>query len=146
MHEFFEFLMQYWYLSSLFLILFVSLIIYEAKSQGYGSRLTAQALVHTINAERSLVFDVRSSSDFEKGHILHSKSITPSDLSRDLSTLVRTDGGDEKDVVLVCSNGQKSGKLQAQLKRQNKSINITLLAGGLNEWKRQNLPLKKGRK
>jgi rhodanese-related sulfurtransferase len=143
MHEFINFLLRHYVLSSLFVILLLSVFVYEAMNQGYGSRISVQDLVSGMNAGTVSVFDIRANSTFADGHILDSKCVTADDLRQENGPL---SGLAEKRAVIVCANGQKSGVLVAKLKTQFKSIDLVLLAGGVDAWSKQNMPLKKGKK
>ena len=143
MHEFIDFVARHYVLSSVFVLLLILLVVHEATKQGIGSRLSAQALIGQMNAGEVVVFDIRDRSSFEQGHIIGSKCVSADKLKSEnspLSTIETTAG------VIICDTGQKSGALVGALKSTFPELKLSLLAGGLAEWRRQNLPLKKGKK
>ena len=142
MNEFIDFLLKNWALTALFFCLLISVFVYEARNQGFGSKIDAASLVQKMNNDATKIYDIRSATAFQSGHISGSKMIAEDKIKSDMSNLVSED----KVTVLVCDNGQKSGALVGQLKKQMKGRDIVLLSGGVSEWKRQNLPLKKGKK
>ncbi len=143
MHQFIDFVLRHYILSSVFIILIISLIVYEAINQGYGSRMGAQELVGKMNSGAVKVFDIRDKSAYASGHIIDSQCVTADELKsengplRDLA---------EQIAVIVCNNGQKSGVLVGKIKAASKNNNVALLAGGISEWSKQSLPLTKGKK
>ena len=143
MHQFIDFVLRHYILSSLFIILIISVLVYEAINQGYGSRMAAQELIAKMNANHVEVFDIRDKSAYVKGHIVDSTHVKTEQLNSEDGPL---SGLSDKMAVIVCAKGQESGALVAKLKAATKNNNISLLAGGIAEWTKQGLPLKKGKK
>ena len=143
MHQFIDFVLRHYILCSLFIVLVISLLVYEAIGQGYGSRIIAQELIAKMNANQVAIFDIRDKSAYVKGHIVDSTNVKAEQLNAEdgpLSTL------SDKMAVIVCAKGQESGVLVAKIKAASKHKNMALLAGGIAEWTQQGLPLKKGKK
>ena len=143
MNHFFDFLLQNWALSLLFFVLLLTFIAYEAKGQGFGLKIVAQELVRKMNDNAVKIYDIRGSDAFKAGHILSSKSVQEADLLSEDGLMGKLNGAE---AVIVCSNGAKSGRLVAQLKKKFNESELFVLSGGVDEWGRQNLPLQTGRK
>ena len=143
MGHFIDFIAKNWVLSTLFVVLLITFCSYEARSQGYGLKILSQDLVRKINDNAVTIFDIRSIDAFKIGHITKSKRAEESDLLAEESALAKLNGGS---AVIVCSNGTRSGRLVAQLKKRFSDLDLLALNGGVDEWGKKNLPLQAGKK
>ena len=126
-----------------FIVIILALIALEVSRQFRGFReLTPGALVQMINRGEPLVIDMSAIPDFEKGHITGSKHIAPSQFDPENKDLAKAK---DLQVVTVCRNGMESGKAAKRLVKAG-FTNVATLAGGLDAWRRADLPLAKGKR
>ena len=110
-------------------------IFYELRLKARNiASLSVQLAVRMIN-DGSRVIDVRAADQFAGGHIVDAENVPQADLSGE-DTAVSS----KKNVVLVCDNGATSGECVAQLRKDGHD-NVYSLRGGLEEWRKENLPL-----
>lgn len=137
MSEYIQFLAAHWFLSAAFVVVLILLIANEiiGKIQSAG-KCTPQQLVQMINHDQVNVIDIRDKADFRAGKIVGSKNIPAADVVKRASEFDKS-----KPVVLICGNGQQTAKLAQQLK--GLGLNANYLAGGIDAWRNDNLPLDK---
>nr|WP_255784021.1 rhodanese-like domain-containing protein [Lysobacter chinensis] len=109
--------------------------------RGYKALRPAE-LTGLINRDNALVVDLSSSSDFEKGHIVGSKSVAPSQFDPESKLLANVK---QLPVVVVCRNGIASAAAAKRLKKAGFE-QVYWLDGGIAAWQQADLPLVKGRK
>ena len=98
-------------------------------------------LTELINRENALVVDVRGQGDFEKGHIIGSRHLLPSQVDPEGKLLAKAK---ESPVVVVCAVGvTASGVAQKLVKAGFKKVSV--LDGGIGAWTAASLPLAKGK-
>lgn len=98
-------------------------------------------LTELINRENALVVDLRGQGDFEKGHIIGSKHLLPSQVDPEGKLLAKAK---ETPVVLVCAVGvTASATAQKLVKAGFKKVSV--LDGGIGAWTGASLPLAKGK-
>ena len=123
-------------------VIILALIGLEVSRQFRGFReLTPGALVQMINRGSPLVIDLSAIAEFEKGHVMGSKHVAPSQFDPEHKDLAKAK---DLQVVTVCRTGMESGKAAKRLVKAGFS-NVATLAGGINAWKQADLPLAKGR-
>lgn len=111
-------------------------IFYELriKARNIASIGTSVA-VRMIN-EGSKVIDVRTAELFAGGHIVDARNIAQADLLNDASAVQNQ----KKNIILVCDNGTQSGECITRLRKDGHE-QVYNLRGGLEEWRKENLPL-----
>lgn len=102
------------------------------KSRNVAS-ISVPLAVRMIN-QGGRVIDVRPADKFATGHIVDARNI-----ERD-ALLKSPDQVKGKNAVLVCDTGAESGECAARLRKEGME-NIFSLRGGLDEWRKENLPL-----
>ena len=103
--------------------------------------ISPSQLTHLINHEDALVLDIRGQGDFEKGHIIGSRHMLPSQVDPAGKLLAKAK---ESPVVLVCAAGvTASGTAEKLVKAGFKQVSV--LDGGLGAWTGAGLPLAKGK-
>ena len=147
MHEFLtrlpQFIGHHVLLVAALIVIIVGLIGLEVSRKFRGFReLTPGALVQIINRGEPLVIDLSAVADFEKGHITGSKHVALSQFDPENKDLAKAK---DMQVVTVCKNGVDSGKAASRLVKAGFS-NVATLTGGVDAWRRADLPLAKGRK
>ena len=98
-------------------------------------------LTDLINRQNALVVDLRGQGDFEKGHIIGSRHLLPSQVDPEGKLLAKAK---ESPVVLVCAAGvTAAGTAQKLVKAGFKKVSV--LDGGIGAWTGAGLPLAKGK-
>jgi rhodanese-related sulfurtransferase len=98
-------------------------------------------LTELINRENALVVDLRGQGDFEKGHIIGSRHVLPSQVEPEGKLLAKAK---ESPVVLVCAAGvTAAGTAEKLVKAGFKQVSV--LDGGIGAWTGAGLPLAKGK-
>lgn len=137
MHRIVEFITNHWVLVSLFVILLIAYVTLESASGSLGCGVSPQEVIQMMNNKGAMVIDVRDSQTFKKGHLIGSKNITA-----DVLQVKMTAGNKNKEnpIILVCDSGKNTPPLATNLKRAGFK-NVFLLLGGIDQWKKQELPL-----
>lgn len=104
-----------------------------------AAELTPAEVTRLINRQNALVVDVRNSEAYETGHIVDAVSIPHTEL-KDKST--KLDKLRDRPIILVCNAGLDSVRTATTLKE--KGFNVHVLGGGIQAWRRADLPLVKG--
>jgi rhodanese-related sulfurtransferase len=99
---------------------------------------SAEAL-QLINHKNAVVLDVREPSEYEAGHVLNSKLIPLGKLKGRMGELEKYK---EQPIVVVCRSGNRSGTACFLLGKQGFTQAYNL-AGGVQAWQKNNLPLEK---
>lgn len=137
MTRFFEFLVNHWILSGLWLALFATLIAYvNSKS---GKSVSPHQATLLVNKQNGVFLDIRERKEFDKGHIVDAINIPLAKLHDRITELEK-----KKDVpiVVVCQVGQQSAQAVKALEAKG-FTQVSRMSGGMNEWQLQNLPLVK---
>jgi rhodanese-related sulfurtransferase len=135
MNRFFEFLINHWALSGLWLALAAGLLAYLNSKT--GSSLSVHQATQLINRENATVVDVRERKDFEKGHVVDAVNIPLAKLAERSGEL---DKKKQEPLIVVCQYGQQAGEA-VKLLQERGFTRVSKLAGGISEWQSQNLPL-----
>lgn len=108
--------------------------------RGYRAVSPAQ-LTALINRENALVVDLSAPADYEKGHVIGSRSVAISQFDPEHKQLAKAR---ELPIALVCRNGMTSA---AAAKRLSKAgfTQVYWLDGGIAAWQQADLPLAKGK-
>ena len=139
MTEVLTFLWQHWTLSLAFIAVLIVILFEEYRAYtGGGARLDPQSAVDRINREDAVVLDLRNGETFKKGHIVNSINIAANDLDANIHKLAKYKN---RPLILVCQNGVTSAKVVPKLKKLG-FTQLYLIGGGIEAWKRENLPLK----
>ncbi len=97
------------------------------------------AAVQFINHKNAVVLDVREQSEYDAGHILNSKLIPLGKLKERMGELEKYKN---QPIVVVCRSGNRSGTACFLLGKQDFAQAYNL-AGGVQAWQKNNLPLEK---
>lgn len=133
-----EFIGNHLFLSALLLSLVLLLVWDVAYSTVSGATLLSPAeLTVLLNRQQATLLDVRSSRDYDAGHILSARNMPA-------GTLAEPDNGLDdcktRALILYCNNGGISGR-QGRILRGQGFQQIYVLRGGMQEWRHANLPL-----
>ena len=109
-------------------------IFYELRLKARNiASISVPLAVRMIN-QGGRVIDVRPAEKYAAGHIVDARNV-----ERD-ALLKSPDQIKNKNTVLVCDTGAVSGECVAKLRKEGQE-NIFSLRGGLEEWRKENLPL-----
>lgn len=118
----------------LVLVMFVELI--RARRAVYN--ISSQELAQLVNHENAVVVDIRSPEDYRAGHIVNSLNLTSNALTNNPKLLEKHK---IKPIVFIGNTGRDSQKLAAFMMKN--SYNVYSLVGGIDTWKKEQLPLVK---
>jgi len=117
----------------------LAVIFYELRSQQRNiASLSIPQAVRLINSGARVV-DVRPNEQFLNGHLLDARNLPEAKLLENPDAAV----GSADSMLLVCDSGASSGGCVARLRKAGHE-NVFNLRGGLEEWRRENLPLVSG--
>jgi rhodanese-related sulfurtransferase len=126
----------------LFAIAFISgaMLMYPLlrRSAG-GAGVDPARATQMLNREHANLIDIRTSEEFATGHVAQAKNIP----LEQIDTRATEIGSKDKPVIVMCANGQRSGKAAAQLRTAG-FTNVVNLVGGLGAWQTAGLPTVKG--
>ena len=131
------------YLSLGLVGLTLALVYHELSGRLSGVRRIGPAqLTALINRDNALVVDLRSTADFDKGHIAGAKNVLMSQFDPENKQLAPAKA---LPVVLVCKVGETANTAAKRLRKAGFS-HVSVLEGGVQAWQAADLPLvKKGR-
>jgi len=137
LEQFFEFIINHWQLSSVWLILFFLLI----KTEGArgGAAVSPSQMTQMINNENAKVIDIRSKDEFRAGHLPNALHIPAQDVLKRINEL---ESFKDTPVILICKTGTTAGASGAILAKAGFN-KLHKLRGGILEWQGSNLPLVK---
>jgi rhodanese-related sulfurtransferase len=115
------------------------MLMWPAIKGASGGSLTAAGAVQLINREKAVVIDVCETNEFAAGHVIGSKNIPLNTLEEKLTGAVKNKA---LPVILVCQSGARSNRAVAIAKKLGYE-QAQSMAGGLNAWKAENLPVEK---
>ncbi len=104
-----------------------------------GTSVTIQQAVDLMNRADAVVVDVRDKKEYSQGHIVNAINIPYAALETRADEL-----NDHKDrhIIVACKMGQHSN-LAGTILRRKGFATVSKLAGGMMEWRNQNLPVVK---
>ena len=99
--------------------------------------------IRLINNEDALVVDLRTLDEFQRGHIINSINLLPSDIKN--TNLGKIEQHKEKALILVDANGVNASTSAALLSKQGFN-KVYVLKEGISAWTGANLPIVKKHK
>lgn len=97
-------------------------------------------LVSLINNKDAMVVDLRTLDEFNRGHIIHSINLLPSEIKN--QNLGNIEQHKTRPIVLVCATGM-SAVASADLLVKQGFQDVYTLKEGITGWRSANLPLVK---
>ena len=94
-----------------------------------------------MNQDDAQVLDIRSESDFEKGHIINALNMPVDQLPDKLDKLKPYK---DKGIILCCANGSIAPKEARKLMNEGYD-KVYALKGGILAWQNASLPLTRGK-
>ena len=104
-----------------------------------GGALSPSAAVQLINREKAVVVDVSEAEEFALGHIGGAKNIPVNAIEEKLPAVVKNKA---LPLIMVCPKGARANRAAAEAKKLGYT-QVQVLAGGLNAWRADNLPIEK---
>ena len=123
-------------------VAFVSgaMLVWPAVRRGMaGASISTLQATLLINQQNALVLDVREAAEYEKGHMLNARNIAVGELEARAAEIEKHKA---KPVIVVCDNGNRSGRASTALRKQGFEQVFTL-SGGIGAWRQAGLPLEK---
>lgn len=102
-----------------------------------GTKVSTLQATQLINQGKTLVLDVRDAPQFTAGHLRDARNIPLKELSTRMKEL---DKFKSKTVIVMCDSGMQSSRAENTL-RLGGFTSVMSLAGGLNAWQAQGLPV-----
>lgn len=100
-------------------------------------------VIRLMNNDEAVVVDLRTLDEFQRGHIIGSVNLLPSDIKN--QNIGKIEHHKAKSVVLVDINGVTASASAALLAKQG-FANVFVLKDGISAWAGANLPLVKKHK
>jgi rhodanese-related sulfurtransferase len=117
-----------------------AMLIWPAVRRGAaGASISTLQATLLINQQNALVLDVREAAEYEKGHMLNARNIAFGELQARAAELEKHKA---KPLIVVCDNGNRSGRAATALRKQGFEQVFTL-SGGIGAWRQAGLPLEK---
>ena len=123
-------------------VAFVSgaMLVWPALRRGVaGATISTLQATLLINQQNALVLDVREAAEYEKGHMLNARNIPLGELE---ARAAEIDKHKAKPVIVVCDNGNRSGRAATVLRKLGFE-QVFRLGGGIGAWRQAGLPLEK---
>lgn len=135
-----QFVINNWYLFVALAVILFLLAAGPISQQMHGIRNanSAQA-IQLLNRENGVVVDVCEPKEFSAGHVPNAINLPLSSLKDQLRDLEKHKN---KPIIVSCRSGNRSLKA-AVILRKHGFATVYNLAGGLQAWERDNLPLEK---
>jgi rhodanese-related sulfurtransferase len=137
MARFFDFLVNHWILSGLWLAIATALLAYLNSKT--AKSVSPQAAAMLVNRADGTFVDIRERKDFEKGHIVDAVNIPLAKLHERITELEKKK---ETPLIVVCQMGHHSGEAVKILQAKG-FTKVFKMFGGMSEWHAQNLPVVK---
>jgi len=135
-----QFVVENWYLFVALGVILFLLLSGPVSQQIYGIKnANAAQTVQLLNRENGVVVDVCEPKEFSTGHIPNAVNLPLSSLKNRLPDLQKYK---DKPIIVSCRTGNRSLKGAVML-RKHGFATVYTLAGGLQGWERDNLPVEK---
>lgn len=143
MQEIIEFASRNAFMSGLWVVLLIALIVtvLRAKSSPVKDLSSQQATVW-VNRGNGLFIDIRNQDEFRKAHIHGAKSVPATQIKQ--NQLSAIEKYKDAPIVVVCATGTTARSAATQLKQQGFE-QVAILAGGMNSWRNDKLPVVSGK-
>ncbi|MDA9562095.1 rhodanese-like domain-containing protein [Gammaproteobacteria bacterium] len=135
MDKFILFLIEHYFYSVPLLV--VSILLIRSNAIKGGKKITPQDLINLTNQDAAQLIDLRSSNEFDDGHITGSINIPYTDLEDRIHEIKKQE---DKSLVLICDTGSQSANAGEVLNKSGFEKTV-ILSGGIGAWRIDNLPL-----
>ncbi len=135
-----DFITSNWHLFlALFAITFMLAFDPSRRGSAGVKRISAVQLPQLISHDSAVVVDVCESDEFNSGHIQKAINLPLSSFKDQVGKITKYQN---KPLVLTCHSGNRAGRAATILKK-NEFSDLYILTGGMNSWKKENLPVVK---
>ena len=135
-----QFVIHNWYLFVALIVVLAMLVGGPLRQMFLGIRQVSIAeAIRLINHEQAVIVDVREAEEYRSGHIPKSVHAPLSGLSSGLAQLEKFKS---RPIIVSCRTSNRSARA-AVLLRQKQFANVQVLAGGIQAWQGENLPVEK---
>ncbi|GAB4508636.1 MAG: rhodanese-like domain-containing protein [Sulfuricaulis sp.] len=135
-----QFVINNWYLFVALGVILSLLAVGPISQRMYGIKnANAAQAVQLLNRDNGVVVDVCEPKEFSTGHVPNAINLPLSSLKDRLRDL---DKHKNKPIIMSCRSGNRSLK-GAVILRKHGFPTVYNLAGGLQAWERDNLPIEK---
>ena len=135
MDKFILFLIEHYFYSVPLLV--VSILLIRSNAIKGGKKITPQDLINLTNQDAAQLIDLRSSNEFNDGHITGSINIPYTDLEDRIHEIKKQE---DKSLVLICDTGSQSANAGEVLNKSGFEKTV-ILSGGIGAWRLDNIPL-----
>ncbi len=101
----------------------------------YAPAVSPKAVIDLINKEDAVVIDVRGAAEFKRGHIAKARNVPADQMAKAVSGL------DKARPVVLCDQSGAVARMVSRLLKSMGFEKVYLLEGGIDAWKKENLPL-----
>lgn len=115
------------------------MLLWTLVAQRGVKEIDTRVAVQLINYENAVIVDVRDDSEYANGHLPNSKHIPAEKMEERWNELEKYK---DKPIVMIYRGGVRSSSASTLLKK-NGFLQIFNLMGGIDAWKRANLPIVK---
>lgn len=116
------------------------MLLWPMLSRNAAKEIDFQKAIKLINYEDALILDVRDDNEYAEGHPPNSKNISVERIGERWHELEKFK---DKPIVVIFRPGIRAGHAGAVL-RKNGFSKVYSLSGGIDTWRRENLPMIKG--
>lgn len=116
-----------------------ALLAWPAFSRRGGKGLSTLEATQLINRKHAIVLDIRSSDEFNNGHLPQARNLSLDTLAEKVGQVAKNKTAP---ILLVCKNGHSSAKAQSVLRQLGYAETFSL-QGGVDAWQQAGLPVVK---
>ncbi|CAJ0992642.1 rhodanese-like domain-containing protein [Pantoea sp. Nvir] len=139
MQEIMQFASRHAILSGVWVVLFMLTIVISFKRIfSKVEVISCCKTIHLINNVKAVVVDVRSSEDYQKGHIFGALNVVEDEIKK--GRFGPLDKHKFQPIIVVCATGQNARTLAEKLSADGFS-QVNILKDGIRGWSGENLPL-----
>lgn len=142
MQRFLEFVSHHPVLWALLVVLIVAWLFIELRARARGGiNLATFEFTRELNSGNALLIDLRSSADYDKGHIRGARHLLPSQIDAGAKELLKHK---DSSVLIYCQSGVNSVDVAERLLKAGYA-KVYSLKGGIAAWLQDQLPLERGK-
>lgn len=139
LREITQFISHHPILSIIWITLFIILIISICKSFFSNVKeITRTEAIHLINKENAIMIDIRTSEDYQRGHIVGAINLPAKEIKN--NNFYQLKKHKIRPIILVCNIGTTAISLAKNLKK-SEFESVLVLKEGIVGWNRENFPL-----
>ena len=139
MQRLLEYLTHHPYLSGGALVIAIAVLVNELRERVQAfAAVSAMQAVQMMN-QGALVLDVRGKDFYDAGHIGEARNLSPADFDAQAESLKKWR---DKNVIIYCDSGVSAAGAARSLSKLG-FAKVFNLAGGLEAWRKENLPIVK---